>query len=742
MFTKMRLSLFLATVGTAAAFAGADELSLTEHTPIPYKTLNDTLPWRHQSPSDSPFGDRAYNVIVYDNLASVLPFNTLTVGLCSHLLEDISFNPGPYGNSYTGTRTLTAFGYAIGVTGSTASFDLRFSFYSKNDVSFTGFSGVGTSMINPNAVPYYTVTVQKGTEICPGFSTRTGFMLLPSPAQMPAGETGLWLDAAIVEPGTPGSAPLTSTNLFQENKTFNRVYFQLGSSSHAIGPGFSGPQTPAALAAASNPASVGSTSAMYGRDINFDAIFTGQATATTSGTSELRYAMSTPQAGQSTTYGLIFGLAGEVPSPPPPVPTNINGGNGFLQDGQSQISGVLTTANKFKWYKFNTANEISYAQTTFLDIDTEGSAVPTAMALYTPDSNIFDISEGRGDGPEPLRPSDLDNHQMSYGVARRPGVGSGEQYEGQEGVLPAGEYYIAVALAGSGFGDAWVVQAEDPVTPKSFNLNFNTNNQKTFAAPAAVAPALATGADLGILTGGPQTTPDLDVRARGVGFVRFSLTNALPTTGQFNQSDNSPLSDVTFMDITQPGSSVVGEWNFALYNNNGTLANGTSISYSGTGFNGNPGGGDGPYGCGGTFAQLSYGTAPSRGQVPLDPDQTTLGLPRNNQNGSTLGSDQYYLATTMGDALFATTRWGARSTRGSSLTAVITVTSDNRGPTVGCPADFNGDGGVDDADFAFFAKFYGDLLNISGDIDGSNDGMTDDGDFSVFATAYDALVCF
>lgn len=73
---------------------------------------------------------------------------------------------------------------------------------------------------------------------------------------------------------------------------------------------------------------------------------------------------------------------------------------------------------------------------------------------------------------------------------------------------------------------------------------------------------------------------------------------------------------------------------------------------------------------------------------------------------------------------------------------MITVTSDNRGPTVGCPADFNGDGGVDDADFAFFAKFYGDLLNISGDIDGGNDGMTDDGDFSVFASAYDALVCF
>ena len=171
-------------------------------------------------------------------------------------------------------------------------------------------------------------------------------------------------------------------------------------------------------------------------------------------------------------------------------------------------------------------------------------------------------------------------------------------------------------------------------------------------------------------------------------------------------------------------------------------ANGTSISYAGAGFNDNTGGGDGAYGCGGTFAQLSYGTAASRGQTPLDPDQTTLGLPLNNQNGSTLNGDQYYLAVTMGTALFANERWGARSTRGSSLTAIISLTSDNRGPNAGCPADFNGDGGVDDTDFVYFAKYYNDLVNPAGDIDGALDSFTDDSDFAVFAAAYDTLVCF
>jgi len=741
MFTKTRLCVTLAIAGTAPSIAFADELSMGDLRPVRYETLNDEVPWRHRATIQTPFGDRAMNAIVYDNTLAGFVLNPLTIGLCSHVLEDISFNPGPYGSEFTGPRTITGLSYALSVSGSPALFDLRFSFYRQSDAVFTGFTGVGTSMISPNATPYYTVTIQQSDLVCPGFTTQFGYMMLPSAAIVPAGETGLWLDAAIVEPGTPGSAPLTSTNLFQTNKTITRVAFQLGSRSGATGPHFSGPQTPAALAAAANPASIGYTSVMYGRDNNFDATFTGAATATTTGSNELRYAMGANQLGQSPGYGLLFGLVGSVPSPDAPCATSINGVSGYLDDGQSQASGILTTSSKIRWYKFNTANEISYAETTFLDIDTEGSDAPTALALYSPDSNIYDISSGRGDGPEALRPSDLNNQQLSYGVARRPGVGTGEQYSGQEGDLPAGEYYLAVALAGSGFGDGWVVQPEDPVTPKAFTVNFNTNNQKTIAAPAAVAPALAIGADVGILEGGPQITLEQNVRPRGVAFIRFSLTNPLPTTGQFNQSDNSPLSDVTFMDITQPGSSVVGEWNFALYNNNGSLANGSSISYSGTGYNANPGGGDGPYGCGGTFAQLSYGSAPGRGTTPLDPDQTTLGRPLENQNGATLGGDQYYLAVTMGDAHFASTRWGARSTRGSSLTALITVTSDNRGPSSGCPADFNGDGGVDDSDFIFFAKYYNDLINVAGDIDGSDDGVTDDGDFSVFAAAYDALVC-
>ncbi|MBY0111415.1 MAG: hypothetical protein K2Y21_01235 [Phycisphaerales bacterium] len=64
-----------------------------------------------------------------------------------------------------------------------------------------------------------------------------------------------------------------------------------------------------------------------------------------------------------------------------------------------------------------------------------------------------------------------------------------------------------------------------------------------------------------------------------------------------------------------------------------------------------------------------------------------------------------------------------------------------------CPADFNTDGQVDDADFVIFAAAYDILdcsdptmpLNCAADL--STDGFVDDSDFVLFAAAYDELLC-
>lgn len=696
------------------------------------------------------FGDRAVtNIIVYNGSSSSFSYNGATLGNCSHILEDINLAPGPYDAAFTGTRTLSGMEYSYGVIGGTAAWDIRFSYYRPSQVNWAGFTAPDAGMVDPTATPYYTLTITGfDTNICPGFVTRSGFFLTPGTVEMPAGDSALVLQAAAVLPGTPGTAPVTSSNLLPNAGSIFRWFY--GSNTNAtFGAGFtptSAAFTEAALAAAGNPASPGRNHPQYGRDANYDGTFMGQSLVHVAAgapvVNERRYINSnTFTAGGRPTVAYVFGLIGQIETGnPAPVATSLNGGGGSLDDGQTVESNTLDASTPVRWYKFNVASELSYTTQRFLDIDTEDgqnpNPNPASFAVFTPDGAVFDFAESRGSGPDaPPSATDANAFQVSYGVGRRLGVDNGEQYAGQEGVLPAGEYYVAVGLAGTGFGDGWTIDPVVPASPVTFTLNLTTNNNGAPLDPAA-APALAPAGDRAVLLGGLDTVPEFSVRARATGWVRFFLTNAIPTTGAFDPNGN-PLSDVTFLDITMPGSSVVGEWNLALYDNAGTLMP-TSTSLAGFGFNNNTGPGDGPNACGGSLAQLSYGTAPSRG-IPVPPPGLNPGRELNNQNGSALPADQYYLVTTLGDGLFFANRWGARSTRGSSLTATITINSDNRGPSTTCPADFNGDLAVDNTDFTIFVKAYNNFSDLAGDL--NLDTFTDASDFGLFATAFNDFLC-
>ncbi|MFN9977694.1 MAG: hypothetical protein ACK58T_48085, partial [Phycisphaerae bacterium] len=320
-------------------------------------------------------------------------------------------------------------------------------------------------------------------------------------------------------------------NLFQTNITTTRTYFFVGTNTNAAftpaAP--TGALSEATLATAQgglSPASPGYTHPQYGRDRNFSATFLGQslvnsAAGTAPNFNERAYISNLRQ----TAY--VHGWIGAVEAPAA-IPAESLNVAGALPDGVNQITGTLTPANPFKWFTFNSPTDINYANVKFLDIDTEGSDAPTAFAIYTPDSAVFDFGESRGSGPDaPPSENDANAFQASYGVARRPGFGNGEQYSGQEGTLPAGEYYLVVAPAGSGFGDGWSIGATLAAN-QNYSLNFN-GNPVALAAGPAVSPTLPTGGDLGILLGGPQVASGLAVRARGVGWVRFGLTNNIPT---------------------------------------------------------------------------------------------------------------------------------------------------------------------------------------------------------------------
>lgn len=83
-------------------------------------------------------------------------------------------------------------------------------------------------------------------------------------------------------------------------------------------------------------------------------------------------------------------------------------------------------------------------------------------------------------------------------------------------------------------------------------------------------------------------------------------------------------------------------------------------------------------------------------------------------------------------------RWGGESGGGAGTNTIyiddLSLTQDHS-----CPADYNGDDVVDDADFTIFVPSYNNLIDFRADLNG--DGLTDDADFSLFASAYNDLIC-
>jgi len=67
--------------------------------------------------------------------------------------------------------------------------------------------------------------------------------------------------------------------------------------------------------------------------------------------------------------------------------------------------------------------------------------------------------------------------------------------------------------------------------------------------------------------------------------------------------------------------------------------------------------------------------------------------------------------------------------------------------SIPCPADFNGDGFVDDSDFTIFVAGYNILdcadptMDASCPADINGDGAVDDSDFTLFVVAYNELIC-
>jgi hypothetical protein len=115
---------------------------------------------------------------------------------------------------------------------------------------------------------------------------------------------------------------------------------------------------------------------------------------------------------------------------------------GPISSGSISRTGTLAVGQTM-WYKFELQSGVNAPLSTYLDIDTEGSAVGSAsvdndtmMALYNEDGILVGVDDDSGTGYL---------SQLSFGAGTRPSAGlGGVAYDGRNGSLLPGVYYLAV----------------------------------------------------------------------------------------------------------------------------------------------------------------------------------------------------------------------------------------------------------------------------------------------------------
>jgi len=158
---------------------------------------------------------------------------------------------------------------------------------------------------------------------------------------------------------------------------------------------------------------------------------------------------------------------------PPMAPSAID--LGTLPAGVTSASGTLGSDSRIQWYKFTTTADALSSLSTYLDIDTEGSGLApnndTEIGLYSEFGALIGNDDDDGSGLL---------SQLTFGAGTRPpapptGSGSiGMSYDGRDGPLPAGTYYLAIASFNTVLSPGFAVT---PGTSHAgpYEININTN---------------------------------------------------------------------------------------------------------------------------------------------------------------------------------------------------------------------------------------------------------------------------
>ncbi|MGH7131543.1 MAG: GC-type dockerin domain-anchored protein [Phycisphaerales bacterium] len=223
----------------------------------------------------------------------------------------------------------------------------------------------------------------------------------------------------------------------------------------------------------------------------------------------------------STWQGLVLTFDDAAPPPPPPPTADYDAGVLNLAPASTILTQTIVYgAGEVKWVKFIVpAGGVTLAGGKFLDLDTEGNTLTggtypsdTYITLFNQDGTIRVQDDDSGNGFA---------SQFSFGIGTRPPVGTGAAYDGRNGDLPAGTYFLALYAWPNGAGSPAAPFVVSTTSASAGDMVVNL----TFGSQAPPAPP-ATFTNLGVIPNtGVFVTATGSIDAAGqVNWYKFALS--------------------------------------------------------------------------------------------------------------------------------------------------------------------------------------------------------------------------
>ena len=335
----------------------------------------------------------------------------------------------------------------------------------------------------------------------------------------------------------------------------------------------------------------------------------------------------------------------------------------LTQQGRVRVLNEPLSAGQIRWYRIEVPAAIDSGAGTYLDIDTIGSLPTAGTGELDTEIGLYASNGARMANDDDGGSSVAGWSMLTFGAGTRPSENGGDPYDGSDGALAPGVYYLSVSGYNSSFG----------------NTSWNVASTSTYTGTLAVRIRTNVGAprakDLGEVSRNPIHLRNIPLAAGQVRWYRFDV------------AENVAAALSTWFDIDTEGSTLVptNDTELGLY-----TVSGGRITADDDGGSGN-------------LSQLTFGagTRPPVGN----------GAPYDGRFGP-LPAGTYYLSLSGWPTNFGATGWNVSSTSTYFGAAAINIRT-NTGDPATCPADLDDgsgsgipDGGITIDDLLYFLGHY------------------------------------